>query len=159
MSAQQSANDAAMTLRRMGARFPTDREFEAYRKASYVLRPVILPTTAQRAALPRLPGETARSYEVRIRRDMASLAWLDVHDLAVWDQLREWDLTRPVFNYGKLWIGIGKIRGWWQDPGYIQVGLRPQHNGLHFDYATKFHAFWDSDPTATIKQFTREALC
>lgn len=160
MSAQLTANDAAKVQKAMGARFLSDHEFEAWRKASYMIKPTTLPTEAQREELPRKKGETSQAYEKRIRLEMATIEWLDLHDALTWDKLRDWPMDRPVFNYGKIWIGIGKIRGWWLNPGYIQLGARAQHGGTHMDYATKTVPVWGTDPVASgvLARFTREEL-
>lgn len=66
--------------------------------------PQILPDAAQRAALPRFQGETHDAYEVRIRQDMASLAWAERHDQKVWAELATWDGVLPTMNVGKWWV-------------------------------------------------------
>lgn len=145
LSAQLTARDAIVVTAALGGRPPTFGEVTAIDRVGLRLAPVVLPDLEQRNATPRRKGEDRASYERRVRRDMASFAWLERHDLRALEQLRAsaWEGVRPVANFGKLWIGptpdgTGKIRGWADGRGgWIQRGLRPQHDDLHCDYATK----------------------
>ena len=145
LSAQLTARAAIVATSTLGGRLPTFGEVSAIDRVGYRLAPVVLPDLEQRAAVPRRKGEDSKAYERRVRRDMASFAWLERHDLRVLEQFRKsaWNGTDPVANFGKLWIGptppgTGKIRGWSDGRGgWIQRGLRPQHDDLHCDYATK----------------------
>jgi hypothetical protein len=142
-SGQWSARDALEVARALGGALPTFDDVTALDRIGFRIDPVTLPDAKLRRDDPRLEGETSKAYEIRIRRNMASLEWLRWHDALCWRALAGWDRTKPVANFGKLWIGptpkgAGKIRGWRDRNGtWIQQGLRPQHNDAHLDYATK----------------------
>ena len=125
---------------------------DGYRKASTVLRPVLLPDADQRRAVPRLAGESDQAWDARLRRGMTSVAWSERHDEKVWQQLDGlgWDGQALVFGAGKHWIsgapaGRAWLMGWWrgtESPAKNEYWQNPPqnpngpHDDLHHDYGT-----------------------
>lgn len=143
---------ALVWCERNGCRLIDKLELDAYRRASTVLRPVLLPDFAQRKASPRRPGESDQAWDIRLRAGMTSVAWSQRHDEKVWEQLSalRWNGTTLVFGAGKHWIhgapqGRSWLMGWWrgtETPAREEYWQKPPqtpngpHDDRHHDYGT-----------------------
>jgi len=137
--------DAVAVARRLEAVLVTrEQVHQVLRGTAYVLPPVILPTREMLAAMPpRGLDETERAYQTRIREDMGSDDWAQIHDGRVFARLAtmNWDGVSLVANAGKHWVrgaapGRARICGWWDGAKMIQLGIRDNHHAAHYDYAT-----------------------
>lgn len=136
--------DALIFAESVGATLPTKAQMIELLKVGYLLRPVILPSAAQRARVPRCKGETELAYETRLRLPMSSVGWCRVHDEAVAQRLTGiWDGRAPLVNAGKQWIagapkGRAYLMGWYSGDSWIQSGAVSgpgPHDDRHVDYS------------------------
>jgi hypothetical protein len=127
------------------------------------IEPQTLPDASQRAAVPRLPGETRERYEARIRLDMSSLEWCVRHSFACWAELdaSNWDGVKPVCFVGKTWVDhpTATIYGWPAGPYPSAHWLQPlqaAHGrpGRHKDYSSTSYYESDVEPTWIVPAFT-----
>lgn len=128
---------AREVARREGARLVHPETYRAIVAAGFRVEPVILPTPDM--CPPRLPGESERAYQTRIRQPMASAEWCRIHDERVFAQLRAWDGSRPVYNIGKPHMdgappGRMYLAGWvMKDGRWVQPPSPPGAPGPHDD--------------------------
>ncbi len=145
--ARLTYDGAQEAARLLGGRVIDRSRLVTLRQISRVLHPVILPDPKLMVIPPRDEGETNDHYQARIRVDMASLEWSEIHDSEVFRLLGEWDQNEWISNIGKHWIdgapkGRAYLMGWWNhDLGkFIQGGAPPgtqgPHESTHHDYAT-----------------------
>jgi hypothetical protein len=152
MFARLDYRSALAWCERHGCRLIDKLELDAYREASTVLRPVLLPDAAQRQASPRRPGESNQAWDGRLRAGMTTVAWSERHDTKVWEQLSalSWNGTTLIFGAGKHWIrgapkGRSWLMGWWrgsETPARNEYWQKPPqsvngpHDDRHHDYGT-----------------------
>lgn len=135
---------AKEVAKREGARLVHPETYRAMVAHGFRVEPVILPTPEM--CPPRLPGEAERAYQTRIREPMASAEWCRIHDEKVFEQLRTWDGSRPVYNIGKphmdgappgrMYLGgwVLKSGVWVQPPS--PAGSPGPHDDGHGDYSS-----------------------
>lgn len=166
-TAQLTGRDALVAAAHVGGRLPTPEEIDEALPIAFMTTPVLLPTRAMRAEMPRLPGELSRHWEVRLRARMASLEWLIEHDRIAFEQLAAagWAGETIALNFGKHIVSqphanLMQIKGWRQNGAWIQRGLRPQHGADHCDYATKTMVVWDEPaPEIAPVESTGRQIC
>lgn len=135
---------AREVARREGARLVHPETYRAMVAAGFRVEPVILPTPDM--VPPRRAGESERAYQTRIRLPMASAEWCRIHDERVFEQLRTWDGSRPVYNIGKPHMdgappGRMYLAGWvLRDGTWVQppspAGAQGPHDDGHGDYSS-----------------------
>jgi hypothetical protein len=128
------------------------------------IEPVILPDAAQRAAIPREPGETRLDYEKRLRVNMSSLEWTRRHAEGVWAELAaaQWNGELPVANAGKPWVDgappeHARLMGWSKSEHSRTLGpqdfadwhqpLQVAHSRKYADYSSLPAFESDVEPT------------
>lgn len=132
---------------REGARIISPAAIAELHAAGLELKPCFLPTGAMVAKMPpRGPNETEIAYQTRIRLDMGTAEWAEIHDRCVWEQLnKRWGGESLVANAGKHWAfgapkGRSYLMGWWLNGKFVQphpmAGSQGPHDDRHADYGT-----------------------